>query len=654
MFFPFAWCASPACCLAASEAEIVDPCAARKDPPVGFSFKIHRLSEDSKQIREGGEDAHADVGVDPADVAAGPPAGSRLRISSRTAGAVAAWRRQVVGAVAGRPRLAALLEGLGEVFGAIHQQRRAFSEAVLSFVFQGVPASPTSPTSPASPGTMSPGGGVTRVTSWKSWADVSLVTEQEEQRSLRLSQRRGQPLRLEDGTSLAPCVLTSLTAEALEPGDAEVLLARKTTCVRIVDGRIHHEQEDESPRSTPDSPAPGSPGAASLSPLRMTSWTLGDARKRGTNVTDFAMIAQFATTPFIFRTAVDICQRGPLSSFLEQGLSCDEALRALAEVWPKTAAFMKKVVDSPSVSLQTKPAPHGCVQVALGAPLDVKSIAQHFPSVANLVRIVRSCRVRFTDRRSSDRSGSASSTAKPVASSAMRQGLALNYEDGEFWMHFLVCGKHVAWTDETGQPIVEGGTVAVVESPVAQQDTPTAKDLTLYCLIDEFRLRLSDFGCIGFSSLPLPDITLRLDISTWPESLDGASEPPAAVDPQEVPLAATVAFHIVEVTAFPAEALVRPLFDVRLLRTLLALTFELSWTVGPFGPNGEWQLLQVIRTSIPKVARAFKACFRAFAQAQVRESDWLKLLAGLFAASAEDMSGFEAAAAEEACQIAGS
>lgn len=657
MFLPSWWSAQGCCCTQVG-GEVVETLEPELDTKVAARAPsvvdgAPPAASPASAARAGTSEAAAaaaaafleDEGIAPADAAAGRP--------RRTAPA-ASFRRQVIEAVRRRPPVAPTLAGVGEVIGNIHRQRKAFSEAVINFVFQDAVARDESST----PSAQSPS--LQRGISWRSWTDSSLGADQPEPRSLRLSQLVGAPLRLEDGSCAAPGHGMALSHTAMLPGEAEVLLARKTTKVRVVDGRLVHStmvDEEESWCESASSPSPPRSPSLSAHFHRMASGTFGSDPKRPTSVTDFAMVAQFPTTPHLFRSLVDICQGGPLQRLTESGYSCDEALRGIAEAWPQLAAFFRQIVDHPNVHLETAQLPPSCLQVAFCVPLNISAIAALYPSVSNLVRIARSCRVRFTDRPSTwarTKSGGSASVRRP-ACAGMKQALTLSYtEDRELHLRFVVHGKHVAWTDEAGQPVVEHGRVAIVDSPIAQSDPPVGKEWSMYCLIDEARLRLSDFGCIGLSSLPLPDISLRLDISTWPESADVGADGPddlgapgTSAGPKAPPLGASVAFRVVEITAFPAEVLVRPFFDVRMMRTLMVLTSELSWTMRPCGPSNAWQLLQVVRGSIPKVARAFKACFRAFAQAQVRDSDWLKLMSSLFKAAAQDFGAFEAAASQE-------
>ena len=56
------------------------------------------------------------------------------------------------------------------------------------------------------------------------------------------------------------------------------------------------------------------------------------------------------------------------------------------------------------------------------------------------------------------------------------------------------------------------------------------KELVLQMCCDSLRLRLSDFGCIGLSNLPLPDVAMRVSISSArlkPEALS-TDIPPGA------------------------------------------------------------------------------------------------------------------------------
>merc|ERR1712039_334835 len=150
----------------------------------------------------------------------------------------------------------------------------------------------------------------------------------------------------------------------------------------------------------------------------------------------------------------------------------------------------------------------------------------------------------------------------------------------------------------------------------------------------------------GLNNLPLPDTCLRVTIT---------SEPHKATDGTDVldgeALLASVVLRMVEVSAFPSEFLIRPFFNAKLMRALLVESFELSWTVGPSTMRpSEWQLVASIRSFVPSVAQAFKACFRLFARRQLAESDVLKLLADVFIALSADLRNFESM--KSACAVA--
>merc|ERR1740121_1858153 len=88
--------------------------------------------------------------------------------------------------------------------------------------------------------------------------------------------------------------------------------------------------------------------------------------------------------------------------------------------------------------------------------------------------------------------------------------------------------------------------------------------------------------------------------------------------------------------------LVRPLFDVKLMRVLLAHTLEVSWILQPCGSTTRWQFQVNVKASIPPVARAFRSCFRAFVSFQVAQMHFIELASELFAATAQDFERIEA------------
>lgn len=474
---------------------------------------------------------------------------------------------------------------------------------------------------------------VNRTMSSQSW-----TPEAGKFRSLRLSQRCGQTLKVEDASEpIIPCAVSALpllTDEVMGFGDVEVLLARRDSMVRRNMGGGGAE----------DGALEGAPGGGSRRSASASAW-------------EFGVVLQAAMVPWLFRALVEGFQGGPLLGLVGQGLSGDEALHGLAEAWPHASAFVRTLVDAPAASLHVEEASQGCMRVALGVPLDLQAMAADYPSVAKILCIVRSVRLRFLDRPPSPTAGGPSEAA--VASSqpptvgegassgschtARRCGL-LTMENGEIFLHFLLYGRHVAWSDEDGKPVLQDGKVAVLEEPISTSETPQPKELLLYLQVDNLRLRLSEFGCIGLSSLALPEMTLRFDIMTSPlgdpkGGLQGSEF--TAEDPGRGNLSVHLVFRIVNMGVFPAEFLVRPLFDVKLMRSLLVRTFELSWSLRPSGNRSDWQVLQAVRVSFPKVARAFRICFRAFAQKQVKECDWFRLGANLFSAIAHDLRGLE-------------
>lgn len=435
---------------------------------------------------------------------------------------------------------------------------------------------------------------------------------------MRVQQRAGKALCAKDGCEALPsATIAEIADEVMGIGDAEVLLTRQISSALPLGGA-----------SPLEASAAGSPSSSS-------------GKSSGPNILNFCLNAQVATVPWLFHALADGFMRGPLSGFVDKGLSGNEALEGLAAAWPALAAFFRTVVKVPEVSLAARPAKSGCTQVDFSAPVDVKGMMAQYPSVAKLLRLLRSIRVRFTNTPMSSKQSGSPAAGQP----GVRQVAWLTFEDGELFVHFYLHGNHVAWFDLDETPIVEDGKVAVLREPLPTADSPGPQELSLHWCVDNLRLRLSDFGCIGLSNLALPQMTLKVDIMTAPLGNPQDCQQGGESETQDTHmrhLIADIVFRIVDMGAYPAEMLVRPLFDVKLMRSLLVQTFVMSWSLRPASKGkDEWQLLHGIRVSIPKVAKAFRSCFKLFAQKQVKESDWLGLFANLFFALGDDVRSLE-------------
>jgi len=541
--------------------------------------------------------------------ASSPSMSSRHGVEAATA----AWRRHAAAMIqAGAADLSA---GLGRALSALYEQRSVFSEAVLAFMFQDRPDNP--PASPKSEGrdARSPDP-PKRNASWPAWPSWTTESAPPGPRSMRLRQRSGKALEVRNGTEVAPSsLIAQITEEPLDHGDLEVLLTRQTSSLGALTAQ----------------PRPGV-GAGSELVAGKPDYpsTASTTKNAGTNAVSFGLSAQAPGVSWLFRALVDGFMNGPLTGLVAQDVCGDEALQGLAKAWPALSAFLGTIVKVPEVNLHAEQTTMDCMQVEFAAPVDLKAMMVQYPSMAKLLRILKSVRIRLAD--------------SPLAT---RQVGWVTFEDGELWVHFYLHGRHMVWVDMEDRPIVEDGKVLTLEEPIASPECPHPKELTMYWCMDDLRLRLSDFGCIGLSSLALPQMALKVEVMTAPlgnsqenrqgEELQGGGDH----DSRRDLVVADIVIRIADMGAFPAETLVRPLFDVKLMRKLLVRTFGMSWSLRPASTGSDWQLLTTIQLSFPKVARAFRMCFKSFVQKQIRECDWFGLLANLFFALDDDLRTIE-------------
>jgi len=556
--------------------------------------------------------------------------------SSHGAEAVtAAWRRQALAVI--RSGAADFSAGLGSALSSLYAQRSFWSDAVLAFMFQDRPEAQASTPKACDRQDTTSTDAPRRAKSWPTWPSWSSESGPARPRSVRLRQRCGKAVEVQNGTEAVPSSATAeVTTEVMHHGDLEVLFTRQNSlfdpsggCTTKLGGNGTDAKLD----------TPCRPG-----------------KQLGASIMNCGLSAQFPAEPWLFRALVDGFMNGPLTGLVDQGVCGEEALHGLAQAWPGLSTFLGRVVKVPEVSLHAKQTKMGCVRVDFSAPVDLKAMMVQYPSVAKLLGIFKSLRLRLTDMPLS------SSTAGPPARSApgARQVGWLTLEDGELFLHFLLHGRHVAWADLEDMPIVEDGKVAVLEEPIGSLECPQPKGMTVYWCIDNLRLRLSEFGCIGISSLAMPNMTLKVDVMTAPlgspeeckqgsdvESEGSTCTGQSNYDSRRDHVVADIVVRMVDMSAFPAEALVRPLFDVKLMRSLLVQRFGMAWSLRPASKGNGWQLLTGIQVSFPKVAKAFRMCFKVFAQKQLKESDWLGLLANVFSALADDLRSLEGEAAAE-------
>lgn len=546
-----------------------------------------------------------------------------------------AWRSQVMAVI--KPGLSALIAGMGQLARDFHRQRKAFADPVVALLFAPPAADQAGP------------------------------------RSLRLSQRKSKDLRVVSGSENPFTVDGGITEEAVVPGEVEVLITRQMLST--------HQMRAS--RQEADRHLVGGADAGPRESLDPSSWMAQHQDpndKRIAGATDFRLTLQLPFADWLFRALVTGFQGGPLYHFADAGVTGQQALGALDAVWPNSVAFMKQIFEAENTVLHVGKVDHSCVEVRIAAPVDLKAVGRDYPKVAQILRITKSLNMTFTDhaeplKRSKNRKSAKEDPPRP----ATRQALRVSFIDGEFNVRFLVCDRLLAWADEQGQPILnEQGEVETVPAPLAPLNKPRREDLRLFCRVDNVKLRLTEFGCFGFGSLSMPDAIMALHISTAPAfqapDIDHPSDVGPAVGrirsnttnrsaatgwteatgvsapfPAEMgeefnwngEVLAHVVFRICDLAAFPAEGLLRPLFDIRLMRILLVYTFQASWIVCPCGPDREWQLISDARASMPRIAKAFRNCLRHFAQMQIRESDWLNLFAHLFTAISKDIALFE-------------
>jgi len=303
------------------------------------------------------------------------------------------------------------------------------------------------------------------------------------------------------------------------------------------------------------------------------------------------------------------------------------------------------------------------VRISLNCPLDFESIAKLYPKVAQLLRITKSVRMRFYEGLSALKTSKQKKADKALKKQQksdeneihQNEALTFTYDEGAANITFLICGKFIAWQTPNGEPVIRDGKVALVSAPICPASNPGPARLSLYGYVDNMKLKLSEFGCLGMGSVALPDANIVVVMSSSPLSqpakLDAygsyactrsvTSNLFTTPSKRESEVVSNVSFRILEMSAFPAEALVKPFFDIKLMRFLLISTLKANWNIR-LHENGAWQLITNIQASVPRVARAFRMCFKHFASSQIRESDWLKLFANLFAALGNDLEQHEA------------
>mmetsp|Transcript_76265 Transcript_76265/g.171029 ORF Transcript_76265/g.171029 Transcript_76265/m.171029 type:complete len:583 (-) Transcript_76265:62-1810(-) len=521
--------------------------------------------------------------------------------SSKIARAAAAWHRQAVDAI--WPGAASLFAGLGAALAALHRQRLTYCNPVVDFLFQDAKPAPDADASPSVDGTPTPTAKTPSAHRQPSFASGSSAGRAVLQ-SLRLGQRGEQDVRIQHGFEKASGIGDFITGEVLDSADLEVLLTRQTQHLQVPEG----------------GPPPELAISGDATPATSVSYW---RRQAETSVTVFGISAQLGCHHQLFPALVEGVKKGPMAALAEQGVSGAEVLAGLAQTWPKLSALLRTIFEGPSTKLSASRAHHNCVEVNFSAPLDMSAIAAQYISVAKLLKALKSLRVRITDL-----------PRLEAGQAGQRQALELSMEDWRVCGRILICGDLLAWADSAWKPVLQDGKVVTIEAPLSEANAPEARSLSVYCCIENLTLRLGDFGCIGLNRLSLPDATWKIDISSVP--LEGQKPGDGKVIP-------SVIFSIVEMAPFPIEMLVRPFFDVRLMRALLVGNFEISWVVRPGATGDGWQLVNVLRVALPKVARAFKVCFRSFARHQIRDSDWIILFSRILAAVAEDLRVFEGA-----------
>ncbi|CAK0897886.1 unnamed protein product, partial [Prorocentrum cordatum] len=283
--------------------------------------------------------------------------------------------------------------------------------------------------------------------------------------SLRVVQRRGRDLDLQSGSDPEPEGLISLE-EPMGPGDAESLVTRRSERVSVVDDRL----------------------------LRVEAG--------GTRVAAFSFHCQCAALPWVVPLHALGVQDGLLRRISEHGDPGAEGFPRPGGAFPHLAALLRQqLFCMPEAALKTKRLKHGCVEVQGVIPFNLAVVEERYPSVHRILKMIRSATVRATR---------APPTAEASAEAPEQQAVQLVYDEGEVRCRFLACGRYVAWADQEWQPILEAGRVAVVESPV---ECP-GRELAVCLRIRDVRLKLTNFGCMGLSSVPLPDMTFRLGVTT--------------------------------------------------------------------------------------------------------------------------------------------
>lgn len=344
--------------------------------------------------------------------------------------------------------------------------------------------------------------------------------------------------------------------------------------------------------------------------------------------TDFSFAFALPCVPWFFSALAGACLNGPISALVKQHISGNEALAGLSTCWPQMSTFFQSVTEE-DVELKASLTSHGCVDITLRIPVDMSAVEQRYPEVATDLRIFQTCRLRFVDK-----------PAAMKSAGTVRQALLATWGHNILTIRFVVHGHNVAWTDAAFKPSLRSnGSVDVVEAPVATDSDVVPRELLVFLEMDEIRLRLTEFSCLAIGSLHLPDVSLSVKVT---------SDKPSRVcsDPGSKNIApearASLVFRILSVSPFPAESLIWPFFDIRLLRKLLVETFELAWHLDPSLDNPDrWHMTQTLRCAFPKVARALKSCLRSFAQAQVSKLDWVQFFSDIFFAAALDVQQFE-------------
>lgn len=342
------------------------------------------------------------------------------------------------------------------------------------------------------------------------------------------------------------------------------------------------------------------------------------------------LVAELTFAPWIFRGLCDLFRTGILSGFLASGVTGDEALLAAGEVWPKTGEFLRTIFCARTARVHFAGAPRDCVAVEMSAQIDLKNMTKEYPNVAKVVAMFATLRLRFVDAAFSE-PNLAGYDEKHVPA---RVGATVTLKNGEVELKFLAHRGRAVWIDPKGQPVLgPDGEVVAIEPPIAPTGQPGPRSLKLHALIDNLRLKLSEFGCIGVGSLRLPEILGAVSIDSAPV----ASCPPG----DEVTLDVTI--RILDMTRFPGEYVARTFFDVALMRKLMVEAFEISFSAGPCDAanGGNWQLINSVSLVFPQLAMMFAACLRRFVKAHAGEADVIKLYAELFSALGEDLRKLE-------------